>query len=291
MDRTLKTHTKSEFKSILSDTKVHDGLFLFLQNIFHLYPEEKYHLLIKNSAASHPSDMAIYEDITSKLSKIRPFMRDITYSLPALKHQKEEMTRQTISLLDVDQKINGYLEIGSTGRYVSHFRKHLKISGPLILMNDIPPSNSPGDIFERGQLSKIGDYVPLNNYSTISEADIPAESLDLVTCYIGLHHSPEERLGDFIKSIHRILRPGGIFILRDHDAPDEDMKVFASLIHTVFNLGLGVAWETNESEIRNFAGIEEWSKKLTASGFSDSGQRLLQKNDPSRNLLLKFKKN
>jgi hypothetical protein len=68
------------------------------------------------------------------------------------------------------------------------------------------------------------------------------------------------------------------------------MKVFVSLIHTVFNAGLGVPWETNKNELRFFRSVNEWVQYLGERGFEDSGERLLQANDPSLNILMRFTK-
>lgn len=115
-------------------------------------------------------------------------------------------------------------------------------------------------------------------------------SLDLVTCYIGLHHAPIEKLEDFIAFIARVLKPGGRFILRDHDVTTESMNHFVSLVHTVFNLGLNESWEFNAKEFRNFQSVETWCQLLGNFGFIDSGKKILQDNDPSDNTLLLFTK-
>ena len=60
--------------------------------------------------------------------------------------------------------------------------------------------------------------------------------------------------------------------------------------HTVFNAGLGLPWEVNRREIRRFASVGEWSRRLQSVGFHDTGRRLLQANDPSDNALMAFRK-
>ena len=62
------------------------------------------------------------------------------------------------------------------------------------------------------------------------------------------------------------------------------------LAHTVFNAGLGVPWEDNRQERRHFAPIVDWSRRLTAAGFRDTGKRLLQAHDPTDNVLMAFVK-
>ncbi|MEM9209339.1 MAG: methyltransferase domain-containing protein, partial [Pseudomonadota bacterium] len=124
----------------------------------------------------------------------------------------------------------------------------------------------------------------------IPESHLADASVDLVTCYIGLHHCPREKLASYIQSIHRVLRPGGRFVLRDHDAGTDDANVFCSLVHTVFNAGLGESWEFDRQELRLFESIDFWVEQITGQGFTDTGERLLQANDPSLNTLVCFVK-
>jgi SAM-dependent methyltransferase len=278
----------SEFRTVFEDTQRRDAFYRFLQVVFHLYPEAKFHHLIHEVCAKHDNDAAIYREVQQRLKEIKPFLSELTYALPALKKQKREMTRQTLELLSDPAPINGYVEIGSTGRYISHLRKHVKVSGPVYLINDVAPNNSIGEIFERGQLSHIGQFISLNEYAPISAAVIPDGSVDLVTLYIGFHHCPTEQLNAFVKSIHRVLRPGGSLIARDHNVCTPDMATFVSLVHTVFNLGLGVPWETDSSEFKAFHSVDEWSEIVSAQGFVDTGKRLYQHMDPSDNALFRL---
>jgi hypothetical protein len=93
-----------------------------------------------------------------------------------------------------------------------------------------------------------------------------------------------------VRSIVRVLRPGGMFILRDHDVSTPQMRTFVSLVHTVFNAGLKEPWETNQRELRHFRPVADWVAYLQERGLSDSGQRQLQAHDPSCNVLMAFTK-
>lgn len=282
------TDIKSEFKSIFSETEWSDKFYLFLQNIYNIYPENEFHMLIQQAVKANNDDADIYAQIQQNLPKIKPFLAEIRYALPALIKQKKEMARQTLELLGDCRQINGYVEIGSTGRYVSELRKHLEISAPIYLINDFPPSYSVADLMERGQIKKLGHYIALNDYAPIGEVNIPDNSIDLVTCYIGLHHAPLDKLNDFVQSIKRILRPGGKLIVRDHDVTSEKIHAFVSLIHTVFNLGIDISWEENNKELRHFTSVNSLISYLQERGLTHTGKRLLQKNDPSDNTLLEF---
>ena len=281
---------RSEFKAVFTDTKWSDDFYRFLQVIFHLYPEDKFHHLLASTAKERATDEDIYKTVQTGLPKIKPFLSEFTLALPALKKQKKEMAKQVLKLLGDRKNINGYLEIGSTGRYISELRKHISVSGNVYLTNDIAPGNSPGDIFERGQLRKFGTFFSLNDYAPISADIIPDETLDLVTCHIGLHHCPHEKLAGYIQSIHHVLRKGGLFIMRDHDVKTPEMSTFVSVVHTVFNLGLNVSWEIDQRDFKSFKPIDEWSRIISGFGFKDSGARILQDNDPSDNTLISLTK-
>jgi FAD/FMN-containing dehydrogenase/uncharacterized membrane protein YhaH (DUF805 family)/SAM-dependent methyltransferase len=279
----------SEFRAVFNDVTWSDKFYRFLQNIFHLYPEDRFHALIKNASARFSSDQDIYNDVQAGLPKIKPFLGALTHALPALKKQKREMARQTLELLGNRRAIDGYVEIGSTGRYVSELRKHVRFTGPIYITNDIAPGNGLSDIMERGQFARVGTFLPLD-YKPLDGKGIVATSIDVVTSFIGLHHSPPDLLDAFVRSIHRILRPGGLFIVRDHDAGTPRMQTFVSLVHTVFNAGLDVPWQTNAQEEKQFRSADEWSQYLVERGFTAIGKRLLQANDPTDNTLMGFVK-
>ena len=280
----------SEFLSVYGDIRSRDDFYRFLQVIYHLYPEDKFHQIIIDACAHNDDDEAIYNEVAGRLPDIKTFLSELTYALPALKTQKQEMATQTEAILPKPSSFHGYLEIGSTGRYVKSLKKALKLSGPVFLSNESVPDNSPPEIMERGGIAQVGEFFPLNDYEPIPEALIDDESLELVTCYIGLHHCPREKLHTYIQSIARVLKPGGYFVLRDHDAGTPEMRTFCALVHTVFNAGLGVSWDEDREELRLFEGVGFWVDALVKNGFEDTGKRLLQANDPSLNTLMCFLK-
>jgi hypothetical protein len=81
-----------------------------------------------------------------------------------------------------------------------------------------------------------------------------------------------------------------MLIMRDHDVRTPAMATFVSLVHTVFNLGLGVPWEADNREFKAFRPVDEWSGYLSERGFRDLGPRLRQSGDPTDNMLMAFVK-
>jgi len=280
----------SEFHRVMSDTRWHDRLYLFLQNVYRLYSEDRFHTLIKEACEHHQTDEGVYRELLEKLPGIAPFLQPLRFALPSLAKQKREMTRQTLALLGDRRRIDGCLEIGTTGRYVSALRRHVPVTGDLVLLNDVAPGFSPVDVAERGGLRRLGRFLPLRDYAPIAPEAVGDASLDLVSCFIGLHHAAPAKLGPFVASLFRVLRAGGLLILRDHDVTSPEMRDFVSLVHSVFNAGLGEPWSVNAAEPRFFEPVSTWSERLAAAGFVDSGQRLRQPGDPTDNLLMAFSK-
>ncbi|WP_321396668.1 FAD-binding protein [Emcibacter sp.] len=278
----------SEFHKIYKSVYWRDRFYLFLQNVFRLFPEDRFHTMIIEAVHQFNTDEEIYKYIQANLPTIKPALADFTYALPALRKQKAVISGQTVSLLESERTYNGYLEIGSTGRYYSALKKLLKFKGTAYFTNYIAPTKSPPDIIDRGQVSEFGPYFDLNDYAPISKDQIPSESLDLVTCYIGLHHIEPGKQKAYVDSIARTLRPGGVFILRDHDSASDEMKELVALVHTVFNAGTGETWKTNTDEPRYFQGLDHWVSLVEDCGLKDQGQRLYQDHDPSDNVLMAF---
>jgi len=280
----------SNFKAVYGDLEQRAAFLLFLVNVYNLYPEDRFHKLIADVSAEQPNDRDIYRVVQGRLREIKPILAEVRLALPALARQKTEMARETLELLGAQRKLDGYMEIGTTGRYIGRLQSPLELKGDLVLMHSDAPGFSPTDIVERGQFGRIGRFVPLSNYAALPSSAVADSSLDLITNFIGFHHSPPERLEPFMKSLHRALRPGGRMIVRDHQVDSPKMNRMVALAHDVFNLGLGTGWDVNQAEIRRFTSLEQLTGQLEKVGFRRDPRALYQPGDPTRNALMVFTK-
>lgn len=276
------------FKAIYGNPRMKAAFLLFLTNVYHLFPQDRFHQLIEEVTLTGSSDKDIYRRIQSRLKEVTPLLGEVRYALPALAQQKAEMARQTMELLGSSRNVNGYLEIGTTGRYISKFKSSVKLSGEVVLLHTDQPTYSPTDIVERAQLRKLGRYVPLNDYAPITSSQVGDASIDLITNFIGFHHSPPGKRDAFVDSLHRALRPGGRMIVRDHDVNTDGMNRLVALAHDVFNMGLGTDWASNQSEIRNFTSLAQLSTYIEGFGFKRTDKTLFQPGDPTQNALIEF---
>ena len=276
------------FSYIYSNKELRDRFLDFYTNVFHLYPEKELHNLIYKFTQKLKSDDAIYKALQASLSEIKPFLADFRYSLPALAKQKKEMTRQTLQLLDRKKHYEGYMEIGTTGRYLSQLEDNLSVGEERYLLHTVEAGYSPLDMIDRGQLTKIGQYVDMGQYSSAFSKTIKHNSLDLVTVYIGFHHCPLTKREEFISAVRDVIKPGGTLILRDHDAKNEDNWRIAALAHDTFNAGTKASLKSNHNEVRNFYSLNYIIAYLGKLGLRYEGKVLFQKGDPTRNGLMAF---
>ena len=282
------SNTKGNFAYIYSDPAIREEFKSFLVNVFHLYPEDDLHALILKAVKQALTDGEVYRQVQKQLGDIKPFLGDLTYSLPALSKQKRVLTEQTAALLDPDKRYEGYLELGSNGRFLDSLEERLHIKGDCFTMAERAPTKSVIDIIDRGQIRTAGTFISLNDYRPALAKHISPRSLDLVTVYIGFHHCPVDLREEFLGSIREVLRLGGILIVRDHNVHNEKMLRLVALAHDVFNMGTQETWKYNEAERRNFYSLDKLDSMLTMAGFKPHGRRLLQKGDPTLNTLLRY---
>ncbi len=143
----------SNFRAIYADPRLAAAFFLFLKNVYNLYPEETFHQLIESSARSGRTDREIYALIQKQKHTIEPFLSQVRYGLPALARQKAEMARQSLEVLGPSPRINGYMEVGTTGRYVGKLQSSAEMIGRCSSGERHSAGYSATDLVEQGQLS------------------------------------------------------------------------------------------------------------------------------------------
>lgn len=216
-----------------------------------------------------------------------------------LSDQKKELVRETVSVLSRLGRfgsIHNMVSVGDHGKLVVRLRTAMKMKGHVWVVHDRQGDESDaGAILERGSHSAadIGEYVSID-YEHIRKdgrefAKIPDGVVDLVTMNQGLHHLHPAQVRDFLISVRRILRPGGLFITREHDL--DEKKTLMPMIdcaHMVFNALTGVTPALERSEIRGFRSVLEWRTLVESCGFRDSLIYEIQPNDPTKDIMLTF---
>ncbi|HEV2601452.1 MAG TPA: class I SAM-dependent methyltransferase [Candidatus Babeliales bacterium] len=265
----------------------------FLDTVLRQVPSKDFFKMIDMIDQNyHPkSDIEWYTHISNHIASIKPVLSKYTplYKLYALKSQRTALSNQLKNLMSTEQAsgIETAVEIGKPGTYIASIRGHLPNLKQTIAINYAQQITDTVEGFSRqSPLTPYNKFVSLDDYKQIT--DIPKSSVDLIICTIGLHHAPVEKLDAFVASIRSILKPGGIFILRDHDVVDDSMLKIAHAAHSVFNAVL--AEETLEDELkeyRNFQPLSYWIALLQKHGFAVGDERITQDGDPSMNTFIK----
>ncbi|MCE2982417.1 MAG: class I SAM-dependent methyltransferase [Parachlamydia sp.] len=261
----------------------------FLNHIFMQLDEKKFFTLV-DSILENPQlhDDEIYASLYKKINQAKPnkiaTLQNAIKSLNCLKKDLGDQTAQLVGL----KEINGYIEIGYPGRMMRPLKTRIGMQGPFYAITD---KECLGDYIEAGFPRPYDQFVPLSDYDPISEKAIPDASVDLVCMYIGLHHAPIEKLDAFIASIKRVLRPGGTFILMDHDAYTSELQNLVNVVHSIFNAATGVEPAINNQEIRNFHSLQYWIDLLQSHDLIYySHDPLIRQGDSTLNSLVRFDK-
>lgn len=266
----------------------------FLKNIFMQLDEDKFFKLI-DSILENPdlSDEEIYEQLSKRIGEASPgFFQKIAAKFRSLSTLQRDLAGQVCTVMDDARKlpkIDGYMEIGYPGRMIRPLKGKFQMTGPKYVVND---KERVTDYLQSGFGPRpYNRFIELGDYTPISEERVPSNSLDMVFLPIGLHHAPTEKLDDFIDSIKRVLKPGGSFILMDHDAGSESMKTLASAVHGVFNAATGETPETDRQEIRNFESLQHWTNLLESHGLQCvTTEPQVREGDSTRNSIIRFVK-
>jgi len=173
-------------------------------------------LVIRNIIGAGPNDEQIMKNL---IDRAKNSMKARETGAQAHGDRSDGRVDIILSLCPKDIKISRYLDYGcGDGSISEKLGARLGLSMAQVIGIDIFPS-CPAQI----------------NYMT-DTSSIPSESIDLITAMVSFHHIiPVEPV---IKEVVRLLRPGGYFVIREHDFdgrdPNSPMLSFIHLIH-IFN--------------------------------------------------------
>jgi SAM-dependent methyltransferase len=306
----VRARRSGSFRALLASPAQRAAFFdVFLVDIFALVPSRELHRLIASAAwdARNAGDAAIYAALraalaerTSPLSALSALWAGVRQA----SEQKRELVREVVSVLARLGKVgavHAYVSIGDAGKLVLPLRAALAMRGAAWVVHD--SDAGPEDVaavVERGahERASLGTFVRID-YADVGAlagarralAPIPDGAADLVTLCQGLHHFVPAQLPALLAEVRRVLRVGGVFLLREH-ALDEDGALVPMLdcAHAVFNAVTGVAPEIEAQELRCFRPLAHWRAIVEAAGLADAQVCEMQPHDPTRDVMLAYVK-
>ncbi len=261
----------------------------FLNHVLQRVEAEKLYALLDDILLYNDSHAEIYQELCHRLYEVMPsVVFDTANKLKSLHAIKNDLGEQARVLLPFNKNtLNGVVEIGSPGRFATGFKAHYKVKGKVYAAIESP---SFGDYIDAGTFSPYDVSVKLN-YNNPHLKDIPSQSADIITCYVGIHHFPTHKLDGFLQEVKRVLRVGGQFLLVDHDVGDEDSEsmAMAHFAHFIFNAVNGVSLNDEMNELRDFKPIAHWRSLLSKHGFDNvtgADVPMIRQGDPTRNWMI-----
>ncbi len=253
--------------------RLYYSLIQTLQKQFHMKNEQESKLFyimkkrMTTMAKSGATDMEIYTYIHNFLNQYIYPLRP--YGKPDHHNQGRSISRvgeirDLIAETDmpfVSNKVT-YLDFGcNTGAITTEICRQLFVGQECYGVDILPVNNVTNNLYKYIQIDEHLSTIPL-----------PDNSVDIITSLMVLHHvdNPEH----YIRELSRILKPGGIFILKEHNIDgqnDTDGQVFLDLLHGLYT----VAWAVNGQQENpehcinysaNYKKKEQWTEMLKEIG-------------------------
>ncbi len=275
----IEEQKKDTFYDVLGDDIYKDMFYDFLRFVFRTDEKEVFSIVLRAIEKYNNSD-DIYRYIQNNCKiSVKTLLKpkSVLNILQQIFVQKRTIREQTQQLIDRD--IHDMMLIEPTD--LKSATKHYSSNNPLPLEK----------ILGFSRMKPKEEYFIEENGDLLGVLDkLQNGSFDLITVYGGLHHLQKSTREKVHEKIYALLKNGGSFVLREHDVCDEEMFMFVSLIHAVFNAVTGESLERERAEIREFESIATIVKDIEQHAFIDSKQRIKQYGDPSANILLCFTK-
>jgi ubiquinone/menaquinone biosynthesis C-methylase UbiE len=114
------------------------------------------------------------------------------------------------------------------------------------------------------------------NYITYQEdLDLLEDlSVDIIFVMVSLHHMNDETINDTLKNTNRVLKKGGLFIVKEHDATSRNIIVGINWEHHLYHL-MGTSKTQTLADIQdylkhfvnNYKKLEEWNSLFKSLNF------------------------
>ncbi len=229
------------------------------------------------------------KDLSGNLNKVKKGWRQ----LKQLSDQKTEFTDEIVRIMTRLGKL-GHIQdictIGDRGKIVRSLQSRLRVNGRVYVIHEEPVAED--DVIlavETGSNTPVGEMFECNfNVARCKFPFIPSECTDMVTMMQGLHHLDPQFLVTFLQEVERMLRPGGVFLVREHDLEVTGWPMIDAA-HIVFNALTGVSFIEECNEIRAFRSLADWRKIITnCTSLEHTMLFEVQSDDPTVDVMMCF---
>jgi SAM-dependent methyltransferase len=217
--------------------------------------------LVKKMAKNKNDDRKIYKSMREYYHKdgFRSGESSITNNHGIYK------TQELMSYLPSNFKPRNFLDVGcGEGSITAEFGRELGLQPINIHGYDV--QNVPNNKNFTFRLFDPDNNTPTNLYRDIIETG----GFDIIAAQMCLHHIEPEHINDVLADIRKLLAPGGLFILKEHDCDSRDMHKLLDVLHNIY----AIVWsKTTEQEDFSskyeayYQSKQYWEKVILKSGF------------------------
>ena len=287
----------SEFRAAFAKTTSRDAVYRLLADCGPRGHAPRMLGLLERMSQRRGEDELIYRNMRSTLLKWRSSMfAAITMRQGdwqgALHRRLARYSQEQLQVTKAakGRQLEGVLDVASGGRQLSALRRHFKIGGLARQIDDF------GCRFADGASRWLESRMPAR--TAVGDADQwneqvfgnDADSVDLVTLYGGLSGLKTTQLPACLVQLAKVIRPGGLVLLLEHDVETAHDGLEASLAVTLAFLCAGATWEASQAHPRAFRAADEWSALMQAHGLLETGARERIPRTPFGDVLLAFQK-
>jgi SAM-dependent methyltransferase len=209
---------------------------------------------ITDSVTSFTDDLQIYENLREKYRNVA--VKENILDVNKIRGQARIRDLKNILYNIRTNSSFIYLDYGGMdGGVTNEIAKYLKLRKNNTFCLDI--ESWFGNVYDKPY--KEITYRLVKPNTSLPFAD---NSVDLITCFQVLHHINIKELDFYVKELIRILKPGGIFIIREHDCNDYNTRLLIDIEHTLFETVTSEKinghhlFEYKDSD--NYRNIEDW---------------------------------
>lgn len=287
----------SEFRAAFARTTSRDAVYRLLADCGPRGHAPRMLGLLERMSQRSAEDELIYRNMRSTLLKWRGSMfAAITMRQPdweAVLHRRlARYSREQLQAAKASdgKHLEGVLEVASGGKQLSALRRHFRLGGLVRQIDDfgcrLAESGSRWLEARMPARAAVADASQWDDQLFGSQAD----SVDLVTLYGGLSGLPPTQLPRCLAQLVKVVRPGGMVLLLEHDVETAHAGLDASLAVTLAFLCAGATWEASQSHPRAFRAADEWSALMQEHGLLECGARERIARTPFGDLLMAFQK-
>jgi len=224
------------------------------------FEQDKVEKMLENE-----SDNTILTFLRKELSYKRDVEKDIAFA------QKRGQTR-ALDIKDllikggITDHITSYMDFGGAdGSITSIVAKEFKIPAEKTLCVDLESWGNMHHDKTRDLYEEKITFVPVTEGDT--EIPLPDENVMFITSLQVLHHMPDPK--HTIDEFYRVLKPGGVVFLREHDSEQEDDNKMFDLIHILYEIVLTEEpnWSYMDGPQPFYRSSKEWRQMFEKAGF------------------------